>query len=150
MTTPLYYEDFAVGQTYTSRPATMDRDRAIAFATEFDPQPQHLSDEAARTSQFGTLVASGWHTASLTMRLQLEAVMDRIPGGALGAQVDVLTWKKPVLPGDELRAVVEVIAMRESRSRPGRGLLTFRTTTVNARDEPVMEMTAAIMVPRRP
>ena len=98
---------------------------------------------------FGTLVASGWHTGSLTMRLQLEAVMDRMPGGAMGAQVDSLAWRRPVLPGDALYAVVEVLECRPSRSRPERGVLQLKTTTYNQRDEAVMEMTAAVLVPRR-
>ncbi len=145
----LMYEDFHVGRRFESRSEIMGRDRLIAFAAEFDPQPQHLGDDQARTSMFGTLVASGWHTAALTMRLQLEAAMDRIPGGAMGAQVDRLAWLRPVRPGDALRAVVEVLDTRLSRSRPDRGLITMRTTTLNQRDEPVLEMTAAVLVPRR-
>ena len=150
MADPLYYEDFEPGQRYESRPAVMDRDRIASFGAEFDPQPQHVGEDQARGSMFGTLVASGWHTGSLTMRLQLEAVMDRIPGGAMGAQVDSMAWKRPVHPGDALRAIVEVLDKRLSRSRPGRGVLSLRTTTLNQRDEPVMTMTAAVLVPKRP
>lgn len=150
MTDDWYYDDIEVGQVVTSRAHLMTRERVVAFAAEFDPQPQHLDEEAARGSMFGELVASGWHTASVTMRLQLEAFMGRFPGGALGAQVDVLGWRRPVRPGDELRARVEVLAMRPSGSRPDRGLLTLKTTTLNQRDEAVQEMTAAVLVPRRP
>ena len=150
MTEPLYYESFHVGQVLESPPATMDRDRIVAFGEEFDPQPQHLGEQEAVTSMFGTLVASGWHTAAQTMRLQLDMVMGRMPGGAMGAQIDTLAWRKPVHPGDQVRAVVEVLAMRESRSKPGRGLLTLRTTTLNQHGEAVMEMTAAVLVPKRP
>ena len=127
----------------------MDPARLVAFAAEFDPQPQHLSEAQAATSMFGTLVASGWHTAALTMRMQLEAMMDRIPGGAMGAQVDKLAWVRPVHPGDLLHAVLEVRDMRLSRSRPDRGLLTLHTATVNQHGQTVMEMTAAVLVPRR-
>lgn len=150
MTDALYWEDLEVGQVVTSRPQVMTRERIVAFAAEFDPQPQHLDEEAARGSLFGELVASGWHTASVTMRLQLESVMGRFPGGSLGAQVDTLAWRRPVRPGDELRARVEVLAKRPSGSRPDRGLLTLKTTTLNQRDETVQEMTASILAPRRP
>ena len=150
MSGDLYYEDFSVGQSFESGPATMERDRLVQFAEEFDPQPQHLGEESAATSQFGTLVASGWHTGALTMRLQLEAMMSRVPGGAMGAQIDTLAWRRPVQPGDRLRARITVQDMRESRSRPGRGLLTLHTVTLNQRNETVMEMTAAVLVPKRP
>ena len=150
MTDALYWEDLEVGQVVTSRPQVMTRERIVAFAAEFDPQPQHLDGEAARGSVFGELVASGWHTASVTMRLQLESMMGRFPGGSLGAQVDTLAWRRPVRPGDELRARVEVLAKRPSGSRPDRGLLTLKTTTLNQRDETVQEMTASILAPRRP
>ncbi len=150
MTDALYWEDLEVGQVVTSRPQVMTRERIVAFAAEFDPQPQHLDEEAARGSLFGELVASGWHTASVTMRLQLESMMGRFPGGSLGAQVDTLAWRRPVRPGDELRARVEVLAKRPSASRPDRGLLTLKTTTLNQRDETVQEMTASILAPRRP
>ena len=146
----LFYEDLHIGDRFESSPATVTRDRIVAFATEFDPQPQHLDEELARTSQFGTLVASGWHTASLTMRLQTEALFGRFPGGALGAALDGLHWRRPVHPGDSLRAVVEVLALRLSNSRPAHGLATLRTTTIDQHDHPVMDMTASILVPRRP
>lgn len=149
MRSDLFYEDFHVGQVFESAPARMERDRLVQFGAEFDPQPQHLDEEQAKGSMFGTLVASGWHTASLSMRLQLEAMMNRIPGGAMGAQVEQLAWRRPVHPGDDLRARIEVTAMRESRSRPERGLLTLRTTTLNQDDRIVMEMIAAVLVPRR-
>ncbi len=145
-----FFEDLVVGQVFTSRTETMTRERMVAFAAEFDPQPQHLDEEAARTTLFGELVASGWHTAALTMRLQIEGFLAGFPGGMAGAQIDNLAWKQPVRAGDTLRAEVEILAMRESRSRPDRGLLTLRTTTLNQRDEAVQVMTAAILVPRRP
>lgn len=149
MTDPLHYEDFHVGQRFESRAATVERDRILSFAAEFDPQPQHIGDEEAKGSMFGTLIASGWHTGALTMRLQFEVLMARIPGGAMGAQVDHMAWKRPVLPGDQVRAVVEVLDLRVSRTRPERGVLSLRTTTLNQRDETVMDMTASILVPRR-
>ncbi len=150
MDKPIYYDDLAVGQVFMSRAEAISRDRIVAFAQEFDPQPQHLNEEAARGSMFGELVASGWHTAALTMRLQLESVMGRFPGGSLGAQIDKLAWLRPVRPGDLLRARAEIMEMRPSRSRPDRGLVTIQTTTLNQRDEPVQVMTAAVLAPRWP
>ena len=150
MTDAMYWEDMEVGQVITSRSQVMTRDRIVAFAEEFDPQPQHLDEEAARGSLFGELVASGWHTAAVTMCLQLEAMMGRFPGGSLGAQIDTLAWRRPVRPGDELHVRVEVLAKRPSGSRPDRGLLTLKTVTLNQRDEAVQEMTASILAPRRP
>ena len=146
----IYYEDLSVGQVFLSRAEALSRDRIVAFAQEFDPQPQHLDEDAARGSMFGELVASGWHTAALTMRLQLDSVMGRFPGGSLGAQIDKLAWLRPVRPGDRLRAKAEIMEMRLSRSRPDRGLVTIQTTTLNQRDEPVQVMTASVLVPRRP
>lgn len=150
MNDPIYYDDLSVGQVFTSRAEPVSRDRIVSFAQEFDPQPQHLSEAAAQDSMFGELVASGWHTSAITMRLQLEALMGRFPGGSMGAQIDKLAWLRPVRPGDELRAQAEIMEMRPSRSRPDRGLVTIRTTTLNQRDEPVQVMTAAVLTPRRP
>ena len=146
---PLYFEDLEIGQRFESRTAPMERDRLLAFAAEFDPQPQHTSEDAARDSQFGTLVASGWHTAALTMRLQVEVLFSRFPGGGLGAQIDTLAWRRPVLPGDTLRIMIEVMTLRESRSRPNRGLAMLHTTMLNQRNETVLEMDGAVLVPRR-
>lgn len=150
MDDPIYYDDLAVGQVFMSRAEAIGRDRIVAFGQEFDPQPQHLDEDAARGSMFGELVASGWHTAALTMRLQLDSLMGRFPGGSLGAQVEKLAWLRPVRPGDLLRARAEIMAMRPSRSRLDRGLVTIQTTTLNQRDEAVQVMTAAILAPRRP
>lgn len=150
MNDAIYYDDLAVGQVFMSRAEAIGRDRIVAFGQEFDPQPQHLDEDTARGSMFGELVASGWHTAALTMRLQLDSLMGRFPGGSLGAQVDKLAWLRPVRPGDLLRARAEIMDMRPSRSRPDRGLLTIQTTTLNQRDEAVQVMTAAVLAPRRP
>ena len=145
-----YFDDLSIGQVFTSSTAAMTRDRMVDFATEFDPQPQHLNEESARDSMFGELVASGWHTGSLSMRLQLEALLGHFPGGAMGAQVDSMAWLKPVRAGDELRVTVEVMQKRLSRSRPDRGILTLKTTTLNQNNEAVMVMTAAVLAPLRP
>jgi acyl dehydratase len=142
-----YLEDFAVGQTFGSGPLRIDRERALAFAAEFDPQPFHLDEAAARRSIFGGLTASGWHTAAVTMRLLVETEI-KPAGGLVGAGLDECRWPRPVRPGDELRVECEVIEVRPSKSRPEQGLIKLRTTTLNQNDEPVMVYVATLVVPR--
>ncbi len=146
----MYYDDFHPGQRFTSRTVPMTRERIVAYAEEFDPQPQHLDEEQAKSSQFGELVASGWHTASLSMQLQYEAGLGRIKGGGMGAQIEKLAWPRPVRPGDALHVVLEVKEMRPSRSRPDRGIITFLTTTLNQDGATVQTMTGVVLTPRRP
>ena len=143
-----YLEDFAVGQTFGSGRARIDAARIKAFASEFDPQPFHLDEEAARTSIFQGLAASGWHTAALTMRLLVESEL-RPAGGLIGAGFDEFRWPRPVRPGDELRVESEVLEVRPSKSRPGQGLVKVRMTTLNQDGEAVQIMIANIVVPRR-
>ena len=144
-----YLEDFAIGQTYGSGRLRVELERIKSFAAEFDPQPFHLDDEAARLSIFGSLAASGWHTAAATMRLLVEGEL-RPAGGIVGAGVDELRWPRPVRPGDELRIESEILEVRPSRSRPGQGLIKVRTTTFNQNGEAVQIFTGNLMVPRRP
>jgi acyl dehydratase len=144
----LYLEDFAAGQVFKSGRLRVDRDQIVAFAREFDPQPYHLDDEAARQSPFGGLAASGWHTAALTMRLLVDGEF-RPAGGILGVGFDELSWPRPVRPGDELHARSEVLEVRSSKSRPDRGMIRVRTTTLNQNDEPVQVFTGNLIVPRR-
>ena len=143
-----YLEDFAVGQTFGSGRARIDEARIKAFASEFDPQPFHLDEEAARASIFQGLAASGWHTAALTMRLLVESEL-RPAGGLIGAGFDEFRWPRPVRPGDELRVESEVLEVRPSKSRPGQGLVKVRMTTLNQNDEAVQILIANIVVPRR-
>src|SRR5580658_4617157 len=143
-----YLEDFAVGQTFGSRRLRIDRERALAFAAEFDPQPFHLDEAAARHSIFGGLTVSGWYTAAVTMQLLVESELNPA-GGIVGAGLDECRWPRPVRPGDELRVECEVIEMRPSKSRPGQGLIKLRTTTRNQEDEPVMVHVVNLIVSRR-
>jgi|SRR6185312_10696740 len=143
-----YLEDFAVGQTFGSGRTRIDEARIKAFASEFDPQPFHLDEEAARTSIFQGLAASGWHTAALTMRLLVESEL-RPAGGLIGAGFDEFRWPRPVRPGDELRVESEVLEVRPSKSRPGQGLVKVRMTTLNQNGEAVQILIANIVVPRR-
>jgi acyl dehydratase len=143
-----YLEDFAVGQTFGSGRTRIDGDRALAFAAEFDPQPFHLDEAAARHSIFGGLTASGWHTAAVTMRLLVASEL-KPAGGLVGAGLDECRWPKPVRPGDMLRVECEVTDVRPSKSRPEQGLIKLRTTTLNQNDEAVMVYVVNMVVPRR-
>jgi acyl dehydratase len=147
--TERYLEDYAAGQIFGAGRLRIERERIKSFAAEFDPQPFHLDDEAARSSIFGALAASGWHTAAATMRLLVEGEL-RPAGGIVGAGIDELRWPRPVRPGDELRIESEILEVRPSRSRPGQGLIKVRTTTFNQKGEPVQIFTGNLIVPRRP
>jgi acyl dehydratase len=143
-----YLEDFTVGQTFGSGQLKVDTEQIKAFAAEFDPQPFHLDEDAARDTIFGGLAASGWHTAALTMRLLVESEIEPA-GGIVGAGFDEFRWPRPVRPGDELHIESEVLEVRASRSRPNQGLIKVRTTTLNQRDEAVQVQIANLIVLRR-
>jgi len=143
----LYLEDFHVGQRFTSGSHAMDADEIKAFAKQFDPQPFHLDEEAARRSLFGGLVASGWHTAAISMRLQVESGLP-IAGGMIGIGGE-MSWPQPTRPGDVLTVVSEVEEVMPSRSRPDRGTIRVRSETRNQRDEVVQILRARMIVPRR-
>jgi acyl dehydratase len=144
-----YLEDFAAGQTFNTGRHRVDKEQIIAFARQFDPQPFHTDEEAARQSPFGGLAASGWHTAGMTMRLMLDGEF-KPAGGILGVGFDDLSWPRPVRPGDELHAISEILDVRPSKSKPDRGMIRVRTTTFNQNNEPVMVFTGNLLVPRRP
>jgi acyl dehydratase len=147
MSTPLLYlEDLAVGQTLQSGTHTLDAEQIKAFAAQFDPQPFHLDEQAAKATFFGGLAASGWHVAAVTMRLLTETTS--IAGGLIGAGAEV-NWPRPTRPGDTLRLVVEVVEIVPSRSRPERGMALVRCNTFNQLDEIVQTMSARLVVPRR-
>ena len=144
-----YLEDFAPGQKFTgSARVHVEPERIKSFAAEFDPQPFHLDEDAARASFFGGLAASGWHTAAMTMRLLVESDL-RPAGGIIGASFDEFRWTKPVRPGDELRVEVEVLEVRASTSKPDQGVIKVRTTTLNQHGEPVQITIGNLVVPRR-
>jgi acyl dehydratase len=147
--TQRYLEDFAIGQTFGSGRLRVEEARIKSFAAEFDPQPFHLDETAARDSVFRGLAASGWHTAALTMRLLVESEL-RPAGGIVGAGFDEFRWPRPVRPGDELRVESEVLEVRPSKSRPDQGLIKVRTTTLNQNGEAVQISIGNLVVPRRP
>jgi acyl dehydratase len=125
------------------------RDEILAFAREFDPQPFHLDEAAARRTIYGGLLASGWHTAAILMRLMWETYLkDTASMGSPG--VDEVRWLKPVRPGDTLRARFTVTDARPSRSRPDRGVVTSLSEVLNQHGEVVMTVRGLSMFARRP
>ncbi len=144
-----YLEDYGPGQKFGSGRIRVDAAGITAFAAQFDPQPFHLDEDAARQTVFQGLAASGWHTAALTMRLLVEGGL-RPKGGIIGMGFEEFRWPKPVRPGDELRVESEVLEVRPSKSRPEQGLIKVRTTTLNQRDEAVQVNVGTLLVPRRP
>lgn len=143
----LYFDDLKVGDTFSSGTETVSAEAIQRFAREFDPQPFHLDDEAARTTMFGGLAASGWHTAAITMRL-LVSGGPRLANGIVGAGGEI-EWKVPTRPGDVLHVESEVIELTPSRSRPDRGLAVLRSKTITQRGDVVQVLTARLMVARR-
>jgi acyl dehydratase len=143
-----FFEDFAPGQTFASGSRPVDAAAIKAFAAEFDPQPFHLDESAAKDSLFGGLAASGWHTAAMTMRLCLSSDF-RPAGGIIGGGGE-LVWSKPVRPGDTLRVEIEVVETRTSRSRPAHGLVKVRIRTLNQHGETVQTFSPTLLVDRRP
>ena len=142
-----YLEDFAVGQTFGSGRLRLTTERIKSFAGEFDPQPFHLDEEAAKDTLFAGLAASGWHTAAITMRLMVEGGHP-IAGGLIGASAEI-SWPQPTRPGDILHVESEILDKIPSRSRPDRCMATMRSETRNQRGEVVQILTAKIVVPRR-
>jgi acyl dehydratase len=144
----LYLDDLAVGQRFLSRRRTIEGPEIKAFARDFDPQPFHTDEEAAKATVFQGLAASGWHTAALTMRLLIE---DGLPLAAGVVGVDArLQWPMPTRPGDTIEVASEILEIKPSRSRPDRGTVVVRSTTRNQHGETVQVLTSTVIVPRRP
>lgn len=144
----LFFEDLAVGRSYRTDAVDVTAEEVRSFASRYDPQPFHVDDIAAKESVFGGLIASGWMTAALTMRLMVTGEFG-FGAGAVGLGVDSLQWPRPVRPGDTLTATVEVLAARGSKSQPAHGIVKMRTTTANQRGETVQVMVSNVLVPRR-
>jgi len=143
----MYLEDFEVGQTYRSSGLRVEADEIKRFAAEFDPQPFHLSEEAACATIFQGLAASGWHTAALTMKLFGQSNF-RPVGGLVGVGFEG-RWPKAVRPGDELRVEADVLEVRPSKSNATRGVIVVRVSTLNQDGEAVQLATFTLLVPRR-
>lgn len=144
----IYLDDLAVGDQFKSGEHAMDEAQITTFAAQFDPQPFHLDDGAARATLFGGLAASGWHTASVTMRLQVTTGLP-IAGGIIGAGAEV-SWPRPTRATDVLHVVSEVLEIQPSKSKPDRGMVTVRSETRNQHGDVLQLSTVRIVVPRRP
>jgi len=145
----LYWEDFPAGHAMEFGGLPVSRDAVLAFAQQFDPQPFHTDEDAAKASLFGGLCASGWHTCAMAMRMMCDAYL--LESASLGSPgIDALRWLKPVFPGDTLRVRMEVQEARPMNSRPGVGLVRSAWTVSNQQDEPVLTMEGWGMFRRRP
>jgi len=143
----IYFDDLKVGDRFASSTQAVSADDIKRFASEFDPQPFHLDDEAARPTIFGGLAASGWHTAAITMRL-LVTSGPKLANGIVGAGGEI-EWKTPTRAGDVLRVDTEVQELIPSRSRPDRGIVVMKAHTVNQRGDVVQSSTMKLMLTRR-
>src|SRR6266480_1432886 len=142
-----YFDDLKAGDRFQSETLEVPGKAIIEFAEKFDPQMFHLNPKSAERSIFKGLVASGWHTAAITMRLFVRTL--NFAQGAIGLGVDELRWPNVVRPRDVLTVETEIVDVRPSRSRPGYGIIRLRNVTTNQRDEVVQTMLASAMLPRR-
>jgi acyl dehydratase len=143
----LTFEDFKPGPFGSFGPYHVSREEILAFAAEFDPQPMHLDEEAAKRSMLGGLAGSGWHLASIMMRMMFDGFIGRTASqGSPG--VSELRWMAPLRPGDDLMLDVEIVEARVSKSRPDTGIVTVRNTSRNAKGQVLCEMTSPLMVAR--
>jgi len=142
----LYLEDLKVGQEFMSDPHPLDSEQIIAYARQFDPQPFHLDEEAAKDTFFQGLAASGWHTMSITMKLMVQNLP--FSQGVIGAGGDI-AWPRPTRPGDILRVKSTIREIIPSKSRPDRGIVRVYNLTLNQADEVLQELTANLLVFRR-
>jgi acyl dehydratase len=144
----LYLDDLVVGARYEAGPIAVDKDELIEFAGRYDPQPFHTDPVAAKASLFGGLAASGWMTASLTMRMLVDSG-NGPAGGFIARKIEAMEWPLPVRPGDTLRATSEVLEILPSKSKPDRGMVRMRTETLNQDGKVVQVLTALLVVVRR-
>jgi len=142
-----YFEDLKAGDRFKSGTYKVTEEQIVSFAREFDPQPFHLDPAVARQPMFKGLIASGWHTAAITMRLFVQIL--NFAEGAIGLGVDELRWPNAVRPGDVLQVETEIVDLRESRSKPSHGIVRIRNVTTNQRGEVVQTMFASALVLRR-
>ena len=146
----IYFEDLEVGAETYFGSYEVTREEVLEFAGKYDPQPFHLSDEAAAKTHFGRLAASGWHTAAMTMAVIARHVVEDEQAGLGSPGIDELRWKKPVYPGDTLRVRGRILEKTPSRSRPEMGSFRTETTVTNQDDQVVMTFTSIVLIRRRP
>lgn len=142
---PLKVDDIYVGQKFQSGTHIIDASQIKAFAREFDPQPFHLDENSAKSSLFGGLVASGWQTAAISMKLLVKSIP--FPGGIIGAKAE-LSWPNPTRPGDTLHVEGEVLSVSPSRSNADRLVVTVRNVTKNQKGQDVQILVSKLVVPK--
>lgn len=143
----LFLDDLFVGQRFTSGTHTIDEAQIKAFAMQFDPQPFHIDEAKAKDTLFGGLAASGWHTAAITMRLNVETGLP-FAGGLIGAGGEI-NWPAPTRPGDTLHVESEVVEIIPSRSKPDRGIAVVLSSTINQHGEVVQNLKAKLVLQRK-
>src|SRR6476620_10008998 len=146
----IYFEDLVIGAETEFGSYEVTREEVLEFARKYDPQPFHLSDEAAAKTHFGRLAASGWHTAAMTMAVIARRVVDDEQAGLGSPGIDELRWKKPVYPGDTLHVSGKMLEKTPSRSRPDMGSFRTQTTVTNQHGEVVMTFISIVLMRRRP
>lgn len=146
----IYFEDLEVGAEAKFGSYEVTREEVIEFAKKYDPQPFHLSDEAAAKTHFGRIAASGWHTCAMTMAMIARNVVETEQAGLGSPGVDELRWLKPVYPGDTLRVESEIVEVRPSRSKPEIGSFRTAVRVLNQDDVPVLTFTSIVLMRRRP
>lgn len=145
-----YFDDIEVGDETLFGQYDVTREEVLEFARKYDPQPFHLSDEAAAKTHFGRLAASGWHTCAMTMAVIARYVVKEEQAGLGSPGVDEVRWLKPVYPGDRLTVRGTVVDMTPSRSKPHIGVIRTRTVASNQDGADVMSFTSIVMIQRRP
>ena len=146
----IYFEDIEVGAETDFGSYELTREEVLDFARKYEPQPFHLSDEAAAKTHFGRLAASGWHTAAMTMAVIVKSFETRPQAGLGSPGVDELRWLKPVYPGDTLHVRGKIMEKTPSRSKPEIGTFRTQTMVTNQDDVPVMRFTSLVLIRRRP
>ncbi len=146
MKTPLYLDDLHIGDRFSSATYTLEKDKLFEFASEYDPQPFHLDDDFAKDTLFNGLAASGWQTASITMKLWTQTL--NVANGLIGIDCH-LKWPTPTRAGDTLRVEAEIIDIQHSKSKPNMGIVTYHSLTKNQHDQVVQDTTTKIVVFKR-
>jgi acyl dehydratase len=145
-----YFEDLEVGAETYFGSYEVTREEVLEFAAKYDPQPFHLSDEAAAKTHFGRIAASGWHTCAMTMAVIARHVVDHRQAGLGSPGIDELRWRRPVYPGDTLHVRSTIVEKTPSRSKPHMGSFRSAMTVTNQDDQPVMTFTSIVLIRRRP
>ena len=149
MPTPLCFQDFEVGASHEFGEYHVTAEEIIEFASKYDPQPFHLSEEAGKAMHFGGLCASGWHTCAMAMRMAVDNMPEGDSGSLGSPSIDELRWTKPVFPGDTLRIKSTILDKRESRSRPDMGSVFMHNEVFNHNDELVMSFNPIVLYQKR-